>query len=147
MGWVDAHLEEPTDTVCTLADTDYALAGAKYIHEASGDWSLASSNRLQHRGRSEESYQVSVQIVASCGGGADVTLRIGTWDHATQGVTMHDDFDATSSIATSSVRPIMLTGILTLAAGLSEIELFVRSATAGRTVTVHSLTLDLVQAG
>lgn len=144
MGFVDVHLETGDDTACTSADTFYPLVGVKYIHESSGDWSLAS-NRLRHRGRVAEVYQVSVQIVASCGGGCDATLALGTWNEATQGVTMHDDYSATATISTSSVRPIMLTGILSMDAGTTDIELFLSSDTSGRTISVQSLTIDLIQ--
>lgn len=144
MGFVDVHIEEETDTTCTLADTFYPVEGAKYVHEKSGDWSIAG-NRLRHHGVEEEVYKVDVLVVASCGGGADVTLSLGTEDQVST-LVERADFRTTCTVATSSVRPIPLSGIVTLPAGWSELELLIASDTAGRTVTVHSLAINLIRA-
>lgn len=144
MAYVDVHLEEAADTVCASNGERYALGGVKYIHEGSGDFSIFA-NRLAHRGSSEETYRFSASLNLVSDITATVKVEVGVWDASTSGVTILDDFTLEVVAVSVSLGSVVVSGIVTLAAGPSELELFLTSSEDATTVTVQRLAMDLVR--
>lgn len=144
MVYVDVHLTESADTVCTTNGERYALGGVKYIHEGSSDFSIFA-NRLAHAGRETEKYRFFASLNMVSDVTANIKIEVGVWDASTSGVQILDDFTVEVVAVSVSLGSVVVSGIVTLAAGPSELELFLTSSEDATTVTTQRLAMDLVK--
>lgn len=144
MVYVDVHLTEAADTVCTTNGTRYPLGGVKYIHEGSSDFSVFA-NRLAHSGSSAEKYRFSASLNLVSDITAAIKVEVGIWNAATSGVQILDDLAVEIVAVSVALGSVVVSGIITLAAGPSEIELFVTSSEDATTITTQRLAMDLVR--
>lgn len=146
-GYVDVHAET-ADTVCTTGGTFYALAGTKTLHgSSSGDWSIAANNRLAHVGSKAEKYLIVVGVSVTGNGNTTMQLSVTTYDQGTVGGTRAEDIDAVITLSNSVRGQCVVSGILDIPAGRSEVEVVVSCGTSSRTVTLHTMNLTLVEVG
>ena len=139
----DTHLVSASDTTCTEADTWYPMQGDKLLHANSGDWSLASDNRLEHHHR-DEVYRCFLSVALESDVLTNVEVAVGHFRKGASGVVILDDIKTLSTAAAGIILNASVSGVIEFSdPPISQLELYIRSSVAGAVITVHTLAFDM----
>jgi len=130
-------LTEAADTVLTLANTDYKLSGTFSDDNQNRDFTTSSSGTLTYTGAGGKFHFVGASdLTADKNCSIAIKLyRNGSFS-GSQGVHTFNSSNETTNISS--------TGIVTLQEG-DEFEVYVRSSSAGTTLSFDSLIITLVE--